>query len=69
MAATRDEVDIWIAHAKSIGASHIISVCDTFDYTDYPVYVMPHEKLSKVREMYTDSMQKINEIINISLAG
>ena len=70
MAATRSDVDRWINHAKEIGAKYIISVCDTFDYDDYPVYVMLKENLEKEKtRIYNSSMQKINEVITINPDG
>ncbi len=66
MAVTQEEFDHWVAHAKKIGATHIISVCDTFDYEDYPVYVMPNQKLEEIRQKFERaSMQRINEIVDI----
>jgi len=67
MAATREDIDAWKKHAKEIGATHIISVCDTFDWDDYPVYVMPTEDLSERKKKYDGiNMQKINEVIDIN---
>lgn len=43
MAATRDEIAQWFREGLGQGATHLIVVCDTFDYEDYPVYVMPGE--------------------------
>lgn len=70
MAATREDVDRWIAAAKEKGAKHIISVCDTWDYDDYPVYVMPEDDLEKMKKKYDGvNMQKINEVITINEDG
>jgi len=67
MAASRQDVDRWIETAKEIGATHIISVCDSFSYDDYPVYVMPNENLSEKRVKYDGvNMQRINEVITIN---
>jgi len=66
MAATLDEINEWISKGKDEGAEYIISVCDTFDYTDYPVFVMPEENLNKEKSKYDGTnMQKINEIITL----
>jgi len=67
MAASIEDVEDWKKEAKEIGATHIISVCDTFDWDDYPVYVMPDENLNDRVKYYNEaSMQQINEIIEIS---
>lgn len=70
MAATRQDVDRWIKSAKDMGATHIISVCDTFDYDDYPVYVMPSDNLEEKKSEYSGkNMQRINEVITVNKDG
>lgn len=64
MAITKGIFESWIKRGKDMGATHLISVCDTFDYDDYPVFVMPGEDLSEVRKEYDNvDMQRINEVI------
>lgn len=66
MAATREDVERWIATAREKGATHVISVCDTFDHDDYPVYVMPGESLAEKKALYDGvNMQRINEVIEV----
>lgn len=66
MAATREDVDEWIKEAKDKKAKYIISVCDTFSYDDYPVFVMENEDLEEKKKEYAGvNMQKINEVIEI----
>jgi hypothetical protein len=70
MAATREDIDSWIETAKEMEARYIISVCDTFDYDDYPVYVMPGESLELKKQKYDRvNMQKINEVILLEKKG
>lgn len=66
MAATRQDVDRWISTAKENGFMYIISVCDTFDWDDYPVYCLNRGELIKVLPKYNTNMQRINEIIEIN---
>ena len=67
MAASLKDVNRWIAEGKRMGATHIISVCDTFDWDDYPVYVMPDEDLRLKSKKYDSiNMQQINEVIDLS---
>ena len=64
MAASAEDVGRWVEDGRTRGATHLISVCDTFDWDDYPVYVMPGENLEdKKKEYDSKSMQKINEVI------
>lgn len=67
MAATRTDVNRWIATAKENGDKYIISVCDTYDWDDYPVYCKDKEELADAIPRYDGkNMQKINEIIEIN---
>lgn len=70
MAATRDDVNRWIETAKAHGSKFILSVCDTFDYDDYPVYC---DDLNELKEEYKHhhgvNMQRVNEIIRINDDG
>lgn len=65
MAASRLDVNRWIQTAKEDGAKYIISVCDTFDYDDYPVYCNNLKELQQALPYYSTNMQRINEIIEI----
>jgi len=68
MATTKEEIKQWLERGKNANATHIIIVCDTFDYEDYPVQVMPNENIQeKVNEYSNKSMQRIMEIYNLSL--
>lgn len=65
---TKEEIKIWLERGKAKGATHVISVCDTFDYEDYPVFVMPNENAKdKAYEYSAKSMQRINEVYDLSL--
>lgn len=67
MAASWEEVRGWINEGRKRGATHIISVCDTFDYDDYPIYVMPNQDLEEERKKYDGrNMQRINEVIELT---
>lgn len=66
MAASKQDVDRWIEEARVSGAKYIISVCDTFDYDDYPVYVYKKDELEEKMHYYRNAaMQTINEVIEV----
>jgi len=67
MAASSEDIERWIKEARRMGATHIISVCDTFDYDDYPVFVMPSDNLEEKMQHYqnTKGLLLINEVIEI----
>ena len=69
MAASRRDVDRWIETAKLGKCKYIISVCDTFDYDDYPVYCEDLNELQRRYPEYTKNMKRVNEIIRINEDG
>jgi len=65
---TKDEIKGWLIEGKEKGATHVIVVCDTYEWDDYPVFVMPNEKVLEKKEEYDGkNMQKIMEVYNLSL--
>ena len=62
MAATREDIARWFIEGQSQGATHIIVVCDTFDWEDFPVYVLPQEN---VREK-ADKQGRVMEVYSLS---
>lgn len=62
---TREDIERWLNDAPK-GATHMIVVCDTFDYEDYPVYVMPGEDVKEKEHRYSINMQRVMETIVLS---
>ncbi len=44
-------------------ATHLLIVCDTFSYEDYPVFVFGEVDLKAKRRKYNKNMQRINQVI------
>jgi hypothetical protein len=45
----------------------MVVVCDTFDYEDYPVYVMPGENArERAAECDAQSMQRVMEVYRLA---
>jgi len=63
---TTDDIKRWVDLGKKQGATHLIVVCDTWDYRDYPVYVSKEQSLSEVKAKYRKNMQKIMEVIELN---
>jgi hypothetical protein len=66
MATTRDDIRAWLAEGKAKGATHTMIVCDTFDYEDYPVHIMPGEDVRK-EAANPGEMQRVMEVYSHSL--
>jgi len=64
MAISRAEIQVWFDDGVKKGATHMIVLCDTFDWEDYPHYVMPG---SDPREYKPGSMQKVMEVYAMHL--
>lgn len=48
--------------------SHMLVVCDSFDYEDYPVHVLRTEDVHEVIKKYNgENMQRIMEIYNYDM--
>ena len=68
MATSKEAIRHWLKEGKKNGATHVIIVCDTFDYEDYPVYVEPGQDVRKVAEEFNGkNMQKIMEVYSLKL--
>jgi hypothetical protein len=65
MAVTYEGFENWKKRGKEMGATHLISVCDTWDYDDYPVFVMPDDNVDEVASKYCSNMQRVNEIVEL----
>ena len=65
---TRLDLKRWFDDGVKQKATHMIVAVDSFDYGDYPVYVLPdddiHEKLTAVRMA---PMQRIMEVYDLSM--
>lgn len=58
----------WFENGLKMGATHMIVVCDTFDYEDYPVYVKPDQDVRSVYSAYNSKdMQRIMEVYNLGM--
>ena len=67
MAASRAEIEEWFDVGKAGGATHMIVVCDTFDWEDYPVYVTEYQDVNEMVPKYQTNMQKVMEVYNLSM--
>lgn len=68
MAATKEDIVRWFDTGKEKKATHLIVVCDTYDWDDYPVYVEKGQDVYEVAAKYQGkNMQKIMEVYNLSM--
>ena len=67
MATTKKMIRKWLERYEDSGATHLVIVCDSFSYEDYPVPVMPGDKLEEVEAEHSVNMQYVMEIYNFSM--
>lgn len=66
MGTTKEDIGTWFDEGVQQGATHMIVVCDTFDYEDYPVYVKPGEDVREKYEQYNGkNMQRVMEVYSL----
>lgn len=64
---TQAEIAQWFDAGVAMGATHMIVVCDTWDYDDYPVYVMPDTSAREEKERRDGkNMQQVMEVYSLS---
>jgi hypothetical protein len=69
MAATQHMIRQWLEDGAADGFTHMMVVCDRFDYSDYPVYRREGgEVLRREVEVYhaTHSMQRVQEVYDLN---
>ena len=65
---TLDRIRTWFEDGVRMKATHLLVVCDTFDYTFYPVLSMPGEDVTSLiltRDEMT--MTRVEEVYDLSL--
>lgn len=77
MAMSQEELTEWFQRGLDEGATHMIVVCDTYDWDDFPVYVMPGEDARKKAFEYgvgkelptgvNSNMSKVMEVYSLKL--
>ena len=69
MGTSREDIRRWLERGKEEGVTHVIVVCDTFDYEDYPVMVQPDEDVRKKKKEYDDDskMSKVIEVYDLNM--
>jgi len=67
MGTNQEDIKKWLENAETTD-THMIVVCDTYDYTDYPVYVGKNEFVYNVKEQIKNKeMTKIMEVYNLEM--
>jgi len=63
---TKKMISEWFDEGVANGTTHMIIVCDTFAWEDYPVFVSKDEDVNVVEAKYTGkNMQRVMEVYNL----
>jgi hypothetical protein len=59
----------WLDQAAAKKATHLIVVCDTFDYADYPEFVLPGEDVHAAIKKFNREaqMSRVMEVYNMAM--
>lgn len=66
MSTSKADIREWLKRGKKEGATHMVVVCDTYDHTDYPVFVKTAEDAKK-RADAPGEMQRVMEVYALHL--
>lgn len=69
MATSRSEIMAWLNRGKAQDASHVVVVCDTFDYDDFPVFCSSRDEAVKINDEYEKKEgYRVMEVYDLSLS-
>lgn len=68
MAATKEDIRRWLQRGHIKRATHVVVICDTLEYEDFPLLVMPGEDPRKiVKDRDGINMERVMEVYNLAL--
>lgn len=66
MATSINDLRRWLKQGKDKKASHMMIICDTFDWKEYPIYVMPTQIAKDIyNSFHMKNEQKVMEVYNL----
>jgi len=67
-AATKNDLIKWFQKGVRNNQSHMIVVCDTYDYDDYPVYINSLEEFEEeYKRVISHSSETIMEVYDLKM--
>lgn len=65
---TKEDIRGWLKRGIRDKQTHVIVVCDSFDYSDYPVFVDQGEDARRIAAKFDgQNMQRVMEVYDLSL--
>lgn len=68
MPTTQEDIRTWFKDGVKRKATHMVVACDTFDYSDYPVFVTTADDVATVASAaHAANMQKVMEVYDLNM--
>lgn len=66
--ASKEVIKVWLGQAQKKSCTHLMVVCDDFDFNDYPVFITSGMDVTKEYEhRHSKNMQRVMEVYNLSM--
>lgn len=66
---SKQDIQEWFERGVNKNATHMIVVCDTFSYEDYPIFAKDDEDALRIYRSHDDvNMQTVMEVYDLSLS-
>lgn len=66
MAASKEDLRNWFRLAEGTENTHMIILCDTFDWTDFPIYVESRERAYEWL-LHPGDMKRVMEVYDLNM--
>jgi|SRR5688572_30253883 len=60
-----DPLRDWLQDGTAKGATHMLVVCDTFNYENFPVYVLPSQNVFLVADRHRTEPEKMRKLMEV----
>lgn len=68
MATTKGDIERWLQRGKVLKATHVIIVTDTYDHSDYPVYITSEQDAREIYKQHNGpNMQRVMEVYKLDM--
>jgi len=67
MAASKQLIQKWLLQGLEINATHVIIALDTWDYENYPIFVLEGDSVDDKISYYNKSEDRIEEVYDLSM--
>ena len=68
MSTSKEMIRSWLKNGLAVGASHVMVVCDQFDWEDYPKFIMPgQDAYQEYYSVHGNNMQSVMEVYKLNM--